>query len=347
MKKISVITPCHNSTKYLQECLNSLENQSIGIENLELIIVDDASTDDTWKQIKEFEERYPQSVTAIRLHYNKRQGGARNEALKYVTGEYTAFLDSDDQALPKAYEILYRVAKETQSDIVQFNHYNCDGKKKELENYCKLEGTLDLEDVETRKLFLITEICSLCHCTKIYRSEIIKDSRVQFAEYCIYEEPLFVYPLFFYAKRVTCVNTAFYKIRIHAESTMHRDAKDGRRLLDHPQVQLCLLQKMKEYKGWMRDYYFEIEFYFLKTYYLETLFIAGQARLQLPLDYFIEMQQNIQRMFPDWRSNVYLQNEDTKILCSILETAQKQYSQDELNWLCERVYWIYTDMNIA
>lgn len=341
MKKVSVITPCHNSIKYLQECLNSLESQSIGIENLELIIVDDASTDNTWMQIKEFEKRYPQSVTAIRLPYNKRQGGARNEALKYVTGEYTAFLDSDDQALPETYETLYRIANETQSDIVQFNHYNCYGRKKELENYCKLEGTLDLEDVETRKLFLITEICSLCHCTKIYRSDMIKDSVVQFAEYCIYEEPLFVYPLFFYAKRVTCINKAFYEVRIHAESTMHCDAKDSRRLLDHPHVQLCLLQKMKECKDWMRDYFFEIEFYFLKTYYLETLFIAGQAGLQLPLDYFIGMQQNIQRLFPNWRLNVYLQGEDTRILRSILETAQKQYSQEELNRLCERVHQIY------
>lgn len=341
MKKISIITPCHNSIKYLDECFCSLVKQTIGIENMQFIVADDASTDETWLRIQSYKRDYPEFVTAVRLPYNKRQGGARNEALKYVDGEYIAFLDSDDQALPEAYEILYKTAKETDSDIVQFNHYNCCDGRKELADHCKLEGTIALTDVETRRLFLISEICSLCHCTKLYRTEFVRKSSVQFAEYRIYEEPLFVYPLLFDAKRVTSIKNALYKVRLHPESTMHSDAKDSKRLLDHPEVQMQLLKQMMEHKVWMKDYFYEIEFYFLKTYYLETLYIAGQAKLKLPLEYFISMQQKVQQLFPDWQSNVYLQDDDTVLFCKILETAKKHINQKELDELCERVYQYY------
>ena len=76
MKKISVI-PCYNSVKWLPKCFMSLVEQSIGIDNLELIFVNDASTDDgqTWDMLKEMEKAYPESIIIIDLPYNRRQGG--------------------------------------------------------------------------------------------------------------------------------------------------------------------------------------------------------------------------------------------------------------------------------
>ena len=58
MKKVSIITPCYNSTKYLEKCLQSLEQQTIGMDELEIILVNDASTDGTWELIKKFQRRY-------------------------------------------------------------------------------------------------------------------------------------------------------------------------------------------------------------------------------------------------------------------------------------------------
>ena len=139
MKKVTVITPCYNSKKYLGECLESLEKQTIGMENLQVILINDASTDDTWKMILEFENRYPESVVAINLPENRRQGGARNEGLRYASGEYIAFLDSDDNVLPQAYERIYQYAIKTDADIVQFNHYNYTQSEEELCDNCKLE----------------------------------------------------------------------------------------------------------------------------------------------------------------------------------------------------------------
>ena len=98
MKKVSVIIPCCNATKWLPKCFLSLVQQTIGIEQIELIFVDDASTDDgaTWEMLHEFECAYPESILILKLQENMRQGGARNIALQYATGEYIAFVDADD-----------------------------------------------------------------------------------------------------------------------------------------------------------------------------------------------------------------------------------------------------------
>lgn len=98
MKKVSVIIPCFNATKYLPKCFMSLVQQTIGIDQIELIFVDDASTDEdaTWNMLQEFERAYPESIMILKLEENMRQGGARNVALQYATGEYIAFVDADD-----------------------------------------------------------------------------------------------------------------------------------------------------------------------------------------------------------------------------------------------------------
>lgn len=338
MKKVTVITPCYNSEKYLGECLDSLEKQTIGMDNLELILVNDASTDRTWEMILEFEKKYPDSVIAINLPENRRQGGARNEALKYATGEYVAFLDSDDMALPETYERVYQRAKETDSDIVQFNHWNYSGEWEELCDNCKYEEPLDLGDVYTRKLFLMAEILTMNHCSKLYRHSLLEQSKACFAEHRIYEEPAFVYPQLFYAKRICCMKDAFYRIRMNAQSTMHLEARKSERLMDHPEVQMQVLRYMIAHRQLMTDYYDEIEFYFLKTYYVETLYFAGQGNLILDVEYFKKMQRNVKNLFPEWNFNIYLQGEENHIICEMLNTIYRNYNQEELIHLCRKVY---------
>lgn len=340
MKKISIITPCYNSEKYLGECLESVEKQTIGMENLEWILVNDASTDNTWRMILEFETKYPESVIAINLSENRRQGGARNEGLRYAIGEYIAFLDSDDTVLPQAYERIYQYAVKTDSDIVQFNHYNYTQNREELCDNCKLEGVIALEGKTDRRLFLMAEIMTMGCWNKIYRRKMVEKSQAKYAEHRIYEEPAFVYPQMFYAQKVSCMKDAFYCIRMNEESTMHCEVKKSGRILDHPEVQMQVLKYMSEHPVLMQEYYEEIEFYFLKTYYVETLFFAGQGNMILDAVYFKEMQRNVSKMFPRWRHNRYLRDKEMETIKMILNTLQNTYNQQELGKLCKLVYML-------
>lgn len=95
---ISIIIPCYNTAQYLDQCFMSLEQQTIGLESLQIILVDDASTDNgiTWKYIRAFEKRREEQVIAIHLNENVSQGGARNIGLLYAEADYVGFVDSDD-----------------------------------------------------------------------------------------------------------------------------------------------------------------------------------------------------------------------------------------------------------
>lgn len=76
MKKVSVVVPCYNVSAYLDKCMEYLLNQTIGIENIEIILVDDASTDNgaTWEVIMKYERQFPDTIIAIPLEQNMRQG---------------------------------------------------------------------------------------------------------------------------------------------------------------------------------------------------------------------------------------------------------------------------------
>ena len=93
---ISVIIPCYNVEKYIDRCLTSLERQTVGMNSLEIICLDDKSADGTLDKLHEWEKKYPDNICIVELPDNGRQGRARNIGLEYATCEWVAFIDSDD-----------------------------------------------------------------------------------------------------------------------------------------------------------------------------------------------------------------------------------------------------------
>lgn len=158
MKKVSVIVPCYNAALYLDKCMEHLLKQTIGINNIEIILVDDASTDNgaTWKIIMKYEQLYPDAIIAIPLEQNLRQGGARNVGLVYAGGEYLMFCDADDWLAPEAMEHLYKRAKEYDADVVQFQMKEVRDRTNDSHSDVE-EGKesylLELNEEETRKSF--------------------------------------------------------------------------------------------------------------------------------------------------------------------------------------------------
>ncbi|MGN1294834.1 MAG: glycosyltransferase family 2 protein [Bacilli bacterium] len=120
MKKplISVVLPIYNVEAYIEECLDSLINQTIGVENLEVIMVNDCSKDNTAQIIDRYAEKY-NNFKAIHLEKNSgAPGKPRNVGIDAATGKYLMFLDPDDYIPLDAYEKLYNVMKEYKSDFV-------------------------------------------------------------------------------------------------------------------------------------------------------------------------------------------------------------------------------------
>lgn len=124
--KISVIVPVYNMEKYLGECIESLVNQTY--DNLEIILVDDGSTDSSFKICEEYASRYPNIV--VRHKENGGGGSARNIALDIATGYYVSFVDSDDWVLPETFERMMDLAREFDADIIRCEVFkNVDNRK--------------------------------------------------------------------------------------------------------------------------------------------------------------------------------------------------------------------------
>ena len=117
--KISVIVPIYNTAKYLEKCLDSIIGQTH--QNLEIILIDDGSTDDSGK----IADSYAKKDKRIKVIHQKNAGqsAARNQGLKEVTGEYLSFIDSDDCLKPDFYEKLLGAYDDNTSLSVCGVHY--------------------------------------------------------------------------------------------------------------------------------------------------------------------------------------------------------------------------------
>ena len=142
--KLSVIIPVYNSENYIDRCISSIMNQSY--PDLEIIIVDDGSTDKSLEICKKYAE-VDSRITCIHQD-NYGVSAARNNGLDHATGEYVTFVDSDDYIDEDMYESMLKVANEYKADVVL-----CDCKK-EFGNHSLIyshpvrEGYYDREDLE-------------------------------------------------------------------------------------------------------------------------------------------------------------------------------------------------------
>lgn len=123
---ISVIIPSYNSGKFLNEAIESAVNQTY--KNLEIIIVNDGSSDNTEKIAKEWQFK-DSRVKYFKHQQNKGLAAARNTGIKNSKGEYLAFLDADDIWLPKKVEIQLKKIKELEADLVFSNWYVVESNK--------------------------------------------------------------------------------------------------------------------------------------------------------------------------------------------------------------------------
>ena len=120
--KISIILPVYNREKYLKDTINSIINQDIGFENIELIIVDDNSTDNSQVIIKDYASKY-ENIKPILLKKNSGSPSKpRNIGLDNVTAPYLMFIDSDDYLTENCCSTIYNIAIKKDCDTVHFNY---------------------------------------------------------------------------------------------------------------------------------------------------------------------------------------------------------------------------------
>ena len=207
--KISVIIPVYNVENYLEETLNSVTNQTF-FENIEILLVDDGSTDASGKIVDEYASNYD-NVHAFHKE-NEGQCVARNFALSHVEGEYIHFMDSDDLIKYDAYEKLYSFAKEGDYDVVTFNYLRFDSEKtwkvaNQQDVFDEFAG-----DIENTSLSEFKELCwDMTNCNKIVKKDLLNTKDISYHnKNILYEDNLLWIEIYFNAEKIGVLKEYLY-----------------------------------------------------------------------------------------------------------------------------------------
>ena len=218
---VSVIIPCHNSEKHLKECIESLLLQSYGPENMELIFLNDCSTDQTLSILKAYELKYPESILILDLqqHSGGMVGLVRNIGLSYATGKYVTFVDSDDMC---SENMIATLTELIESD----NNCDCAGcgailfsEQTILRKYESFDHTFDMLNPDDKKAYLLTEGQRCSVWGRLYKSDFIKEHSITFSETLhIAEDVNFHFRAMAYAHKISTTSKFLYLYRASENS---------------------------------------------------------------------------------------------------------------------------------
>lgn len=207
---VSVIVPVYNTENYLQECIDSIMEQSF--PNMEIILVDDGSTDNSSEICDIYNKRY----ACIKV-VHKENGGlssARNAGLEKATGDWIGFVDSDDKLIPNIYNSLISLNK-VDADIITMGRELLfdDGHTKSL--YCHLEPEI-IDKFGFLKYILEYRKLDMSVCDKLFRKEVFEE--VRFPEGALCEDMLVIPDIVEHTKKVLITGIPGYVYRQRSNS---------------------------------------------------------------------------------------------------------------------------------
>ena len=211
MCDISIVIPIYNVEKYLRKCLDSV--YSLNLDNKEVVLVNDGSTDTSINILNEFKNKYPNKTKLI-TQKNQGLSEARNIGIKNSNGKYILFIDSDDFIIPTETEEFINFGLDKKVDILIGNYreyYN--------ENYIVQKSFYSLDkNLEKEGIFFIENgVKNKCFrfavWQNIYRKNFLLENNLFFKKGLLHEDNLFTPEAFFYAKKVRCFNKKFYFYR--------------------------------------------------------------------------------------------------------------------------------------
>lgn len=205
-KQISFVVPCYNSEEYMRHAIDSLLK---GKEEVEIIIIDDGSTDCTLKIAKDYEKKYP-SIVKVHHQENGGHGEGINQGLKLAKGRYFKVIDSDDWVDEDAYKKLLNKIKDIDSDLIVTNYvYTYNDRPNHVVNYSNVFKENKECTWEDTKKFKTTQYLMLHGL--MYKKEVLDKTNIDLPKHTFYEDNLFIYLPLINTKTIYYLNLDFYQ----------------------------------------------------------------------------------------------------------------------------------------
>lgn len=333
---VSVIITVYNGAEYLAECLESIFAQTL--KNIEIICVDDASTDNTPQLLKTYRDR----ITIITNPSNRMAGESRNIGFEKTTGEYVIFLDADDVFESDMLEKAYEKAKSCEADICIFRE---DLFSESIENrtgYSYAEPFM--KELETRDFFSPKELADMLFSLwngwawdKLFRREFIAGTGLKFQKLQSTNDGFFVHAALALSERISLVNKVLVHHRTGNGSSLSntRDKAWESCLVYLKELRRDLMQRgvfvtfERSYLNWSLEFLY---------WNYQTLNEASKKKLAEAIRQFFINEIEIMRYgredfyneFSGWFADCIMKNEENKIPVTEAERFRKTYQLNEL-----------------
>ncbi len=365
--RLSVVVPVYNMAgeDKLKHCLDSLVNQTLPDGEIEIIAVDDYSTDDSFSLMQNYEREYPGRFVAIHSPVNHHQGGAKNIGLGVATGEWIGFIDADDWVVPDYYERLLKKAEDTGADMVGCDYSLVDKytfKPGKVVNNNTPEQTGVMNEDKYRKLLLDTGSLVV----KIYKRNIVLGEKESFHGYksaaqyisshsaeevlnkkkdifpedIFYEDNAVSNTWMLRVKHFEYIEEPLYFYYQHDSSTVHTISKKN--LEDRMTAGRQILKEAVD-NNYLETYRPEIEFMYTVLFYVNTLFSAmpREQHIENCYSFTKQMGDEIKETFPDFQNNSYyldrIHPEEKKLI-------GMQMKSHFIFYMYYRLLWFYRNL---
>ncbi|MBU9706508.1 glycosyltransferase [Paenibacillus sp. AK121] len=254
--KLSIIIPLYNAENFIRVAFASILNQTFGFQNLEIIMVNDASKDSTKEIINELASLYSNVVA---LHLNESSGAAgrpRNVGMEHATADYIMFLDQDDTYADNACEVLYRLVVNKNIDIGMATYRNVSEDNKIIDD-CVLDSDFPLKiNVDSidqsEKLFYLSPSV----WTKIFKKKFLEQNNIKFPEGIIGEDLVFITHAEMVANGILFEKKVIYNYLVREKEDKSLSHNYNKRFFE--QSYYSIEEVFKIMKKYGRDKYFPI-----------------------------------------------------------------------------------------
>lgn len=214
---ISIIIPIYNAEKYINQCIQSILNQTF--QNFEIICIDDCSTDKSLEIVQSFSD---QRIKIIKNKSNLRSGYCRNIGIKYARGQYILFVDADDFCNIELLDKTVHAIKNDNSDICIFNISRFDTKaNKIVQCFYTIQTDLSVIDNSYANIFLLTTPGPI----KVFKKSFINDNNIVFSEKIHHSEDIeFTILAIKLAKKISILHDVLYYYRLPQETLTNNES---------------------------------------------------------------------------------------------------------------------------
>lgn len=269
-EKVSVILPAYNVEKYIWQCLESIAQQSY--DNIEIIVIDDGSSDDTYEIAKKFAEK--DSRVLVLTQKNAGSGPARNKGLQIASGKYVMFVDPDDWIDSNMIMEFMRISNESNPDIITTGYIEEyeNGKNVSQRIFRLPDLNLDNQNQVRENYIALFLSEAICAPTRIlYKKSIIDKYKIEFPPLRRSQDIVFNYR--YYDKVTTLVSSSrvYYHYRINSGSYMQKFKSDYYKTLELIYTDIEMYQNRWNVKiSKETEQRFINRFFVLIAYYIES-----------------------------------------------------------------------------